>query len=142
MSFIAMNTNNPLGQRPFRQMGHLAGDFDFPGAPLPRRTPPEMLSGNAAKEGTLPGGLHPPATVERLASAWDSPESVMMLGDAAVTSTQTVVATADTTPVVTTAVASGQPQSWFSQQTLIPGIDNLAAVAGFLALAAIIGKKL
>lgn len=140
MSFIAMDTNNPLGHRPYGQMGGLAGAFDFPHAPLPWRTPPELLAGNAAKQ----SALHPPAVIEELASPWDAAEPVMMLGDAAVTSTQTVVPASDTTPATTGAVASGQPVSWFSQQTLIPGIANLAAVGGFLALAALfasMGKR-
>lgn len=146
MSFIAMNTNNPLGQRPYQQMGAMGDVYnleraqrswiirDFPGAPISRmRTPPELLSGNATKQGLI----HPPAII-RAPSPWDAEESVMLLGDAAVTSTQTVVPTTDTTPITTGAVASGQPVSWFTQQTLIPGIDNLATVGGILALGAFI----
>lgn len=137
MSFIQMNTNNPLGKRPYNQMGGMDGAFDFAGAPLPWRTPPELLAGGALRE----EAIHPPAIVQEQASPWDAPESVMMLGDAAVTSTQTVVPAANTTPQTTSAVPSGQPVSWFSQQTLIPGIDNLAVVGGFLALALFVGKR-
>ena len=128
MAIIAMNTDNPLGRRPYGQMG-LAGDFDFPGAPIPwRRDPPEMLSGNAAKQ----SAIHPPAVVQELGSPWDAEESMMMLGAAAVTSTQTVVPAANTTPNVTSAVASGQPvwSAWFSAQTLIPGLSNWEVLAG------------
>ena len=136
MSIIAMDTNNPLGRRPFRQMG-LAGDFDFPGAPIPwRRTPPEMLAGNALKQ----SAIHPPATqVVEQASPWEADEATMMLGAAAVTSTQTVVPTANTTPNVTTAVASGQPvwSAWFSSQTLIPGLSNWEVLVGAAAAIAL-----
>lgn len=134
MSIIAMNTDNPLGQRPYRQMGHLAGDFDFPGAPIPRRVAPEFLSGNAIKE----QAIHPPAIVEQ-ASPWDADESVMLLGDAAVTSTQTVVPAGSTTPQITSAVASGQPvwSAWFSAQTMIPGLSNWEVLAGAIAAIAL-----
>jgi hypothetical protein len=134
MSFIQMNTNNPLGRRPFRQMGGLAGDFDFPGAPLPWRTPPELLAGNAAKQ----NAIHPPAIIEQ-ASPWESDESVMLLGMGAVTSTQTLVPTTDTTPATTGAVASGQPvwSAWFSSQTLIPGLSNWEVAVGVLAAIAL-----
>jgi hypothetical protein len=137
MSFIAMNTNNPLGHRPFQQMDAwgLAGDFDFPGAPIPHRIPPELLSGNALKQETI----HPPATVQELGSVWDAVEPVMMLGDAAVTSTQTVVPTTNTTPVMTAAVASGAPvwSAWFSAQTIIPGLSNWEVGVGLLAAIAL-----
>lgn len=134
MSIIAMNTDNPLGRRPFQQMG-LAGDFDFPGAPIPdRRLPPEMLAGNALKD----AWIHPPATqVVEQPSPWEADEATMMLGDAAVTSTQTVVPTANTTPNVTSAVASGQPvwSAWFSQPSaIIPGVSNFDTLVGALAL--------
>ena len=137
MSFIAMDTNNPLGNRPFQQMGALglAGMFDFPGAPIPRRVPPELLSGNALKQETI----HPPATVQELASPWDAVEPTMMLGAAAVTSTQTIVPTTDTTPATTGAVASGQPvwSAWFSGQTLIPGLSNWEVLVGGIAAIAL-----
>lgn len=131
MAFIAMNTNNPLGKRPYGQMGGLEGDFDFPGAPLPWRTPPELLSGNANKSLARP----PMTPILQQASPWDAPESTMMLGDAAITSTQTVVPTANTTPVTTGAMPSGQPAtaSWFSQSSLISGLSNWEVLAGLLA---------
>lgn len=133
MSLITMDTNNPLGHRPFQQMGGLAGDFDFPGAPLPWRVPPEMLAGNAIKQ----QAIHPPAIVEE-ASPWDADQPVMLLGMGAVTSTQTVVPSTDTTPVTTGAVASGQPvwSAWFSAQTIIPGLSNWEVLAGAIALIA------
>jgi hypothetical protein len=138
MSFIAMNTNNPLGRRPFQQMGAwgVAGDFDFPGAPIPDRVPPEMLAGNAAKQ----EAIHPPAVIEELNSPWaDALEPTMMLGAAAVTSTQTLVPTSDTTPVTTGAVASGQPawSAWFSAQTIIPGLSNWEVGVGAIAAIAL-----
>lgn len=136
MSFIAMNTNNPLGQRPFQQMG-LAGDFDFPGAPIPwRRTPPEMLAGNALKQ----EAINPPAIVQELDSPWDAEESTMMLGIGALTSTQTLVQAADTTPQTTGAVASGQPvwSAWFSGETLIPGLSNWEVLVGGIAVIALL----
>jgi hypothetical protein len=165
MSIIAMNTDNPLGRRPFQQMGDmgmhdskirawlagdLAGDFDFPGAPIPGRVAPEWLAGdmgmhdskirawlagNAIKE----SALHPPAIVEELASPWEALGSTMMLGAAAVTSTQTLVPTTDTTPVTVSAVASGQPvwSAWFSAQTLVPGLSNWEVVAGAIAVIAL-----
>jgi hypothetical protein len=135
MSFIAMNTNNPLGRRPFQQMG-LAGDFDFPGAPIPDRVPPEMLAGNALKQ----EALHPPAIVEELNSPWsDAIEPTMMLGAAAVTSTQTLVPTTDTTPNTTGAIPSGSPvwSAWFSAQTMIPGLSNWEVGVGAIALIAL-----
>ena len=137
MSFIAMNTNNPLGQRPFQQMGGLAGDFDFPGAPIPwRRTPPELLGGNATKQ----QAIHPPAIILEQASPWDAEESTMMLGMGAITSTQTLVPTTDTTPATTGAVASGQPvwSAWFSSQTLIPGLSNWEVLVGGIAAIALV----
>lgn len=138
MAVIAMNTNNPLGRRPFQQMGalRLAGDFDFPGAPIPHRVPPELLAGNAIKD----EWIHPPATVQELGSAWDAVEPVMMLGAAAVTSSQTLVPTADTTPQTTGAVASGQPSwsSWFTAQTIIPGLSNWEVGVGAIALIALL----
>jgi hypothetical protein len=145
MAVIAMNTNNPLGKRPFQQMGSydfrdmdpgLNGDFDFPGAPIPwRRIAPEFLSGNAAKE----SALHPPAIIEELASPWGAVESTMMLGAAAVTSTQTVVHTTDTTPATTGVRASGQPvwSAWFSAQTIIPGLSNWEVGVGAIAAIAL-----
>ena len=140
MAIIAMSTNNPLGKRPYNQMGglELAGDYDFPNAPLPWRTPPEMLSGNAGKQ-----FLRPPLSVVQQASPWDAETSVMMLGADATTSTQTAVPTTDTTPITTTAVPSGTAvaQSWFAQQNLIPGIDNWAVVLGFAAIAGIFAAK-
>jgi hypothetical protein len=136
MSIIAMNTNNPLGRRPFQQMGRLDGDFDFPGAPIPRRPAPELLAGNALKE----AALHPPAIIQELPSPWNADESVMMLGDAAVTSTQTVVPTSSTTPTITSAVASGQPvwSAWFSAQTIIPGLSNWEVLVGAIAAIALV----
>jgi hypothetical protein len=135
MSIIAMNTDNPLGQRPFRQMG-LAGDYDFPNAPLPWRVPPELLAGNAAKQQEI----HPPATVYEQASPWDAEESTMMLGALAVTSTQTVVPTANTTPTTTSAVASGAPSwsSYLTEQSIIPGISNFDVGVGVIALFALL----
>jgi hypothetical protein len=144
MSVIAMDTNNPLGHRPFQQMGSydfrdmdpgLNGDFDFPGAPVPRRRAPEFLAGNAIKE----SALHPPAIVEEQASPWEALGSMMMLGAGAVTSTQTVVPAANTTPVTTSAVASGQPvwSAWFSAQTIVPGLSNWEVVAGAIAAIAL-----
>jgi len=136
MSIIAMDTNNPLGKRPFQQMG-LAGDFDFPGAPIPwRRTAPELLAGNALKE----SAVHPPPTqIVEQASPWEAEEATMMLGAAAVTSTQTVVPAASTTPQITSAVASGQPvwSAWFSAQTIIPGLSNWEVGVGLIALIAL-----
>jgi len=137
MAFIAMSTNNPLGKRPFQQMGGMDGDFDFPGAPLPRRDPPEMLlGGNALKE----SWIHPPAIVQELGSVWDAVEPVMMLGAAAVTSTQTLVPTTDTTPATTSVAASGQPvwSAWFSAQTIIPGLSNWEVGVGAIALIALL----
>lgn len=130
-----MSTANPLGQRPFRQMG-LAGDFDFPGAPIPSRVAPEFLSGNAIKQ----AWIHPPAIVEN-ASPWDAEQSVMLLGAGAVTSTQTVVPSADTTPVTTGAQASGQPvwSAWFSEQSVIPGIPNWGLLVGAGVALALLG---
>jgi len=132
MSFIAMSTKNPLGQRPYMQMG-LAGDFDFPGAPVPVRRAPE-LAGNAIKE----AWIHPPAIVEE-PSPWKAEQPVMMLGQAAVTSTQTVVPTVNTTPAIASVAASGQPvwTAWFSAQTLVPGIPNWGLVVGAVALVAL-----
>jgi hypothetical protein len=135
MSHIAMNTNNPLGKRPYQQMG-LAGDFDFPGAPVPwRRTAPEFLAGNAIKE----TAIHPPAIVQEEGSPWDALESTMMLG-AVTTSTQTLVPTTDTTPVTTSAVASGQPvwSAWFAESSIIPGIKNWEVLVGGIALVALL----
>lgn len=134
MSIIAMSTNNPLGRRPFQQMGEFAGDFDFAGAPLPWRVPPELLAGNALKE----QAIHPPAFVEQ-ASPWEAEESVMMLGAEAVTSTQTVVAAPNTTPNMTSAVASGQPvwTAWFSAQTIVPGLSNWEVLVGAIAAIAL-----
>lgn len=138
MAIISMNTNNPLGKRPFQQMGAwgLAGDFDFPGAPIPSRVPPELLSGNALKQ----EAIHPPAIVQEFSSPWSAEESTMMLGAAAVTSTQTIVPTANTTPVMTSAVASGQPvwSAWFSAQTMIPGLSNWEVLAGAIAAIALV----
>jgi hypothetical protein len=133
MSFIAMDTNNPLGHRPFQQMG-LAGQFDFPGAPIPQRVPPELLAGNAAKQ----QAIHPPAVVP-IDSPWDSDEPVMMLGAAAVTSTQTIVPTTNTTPQATSVMASGQPvwSAWFSEQSIVPGISNWEVGVGVIALVAL-----
>jgi len=134
MSVIAMDTNNPLGRRPFQQMG-LAGDFDFPGAPIPSRLAPEWLAGNAVKE----QAIHPPAVVQELPSPWDAPEPVMMLGQAAVTSTQTVVPTANTTPQTKGVIASSQPvwSAWFSGETLIPGLSNWEVIVGAIAAIAL-----
>ena len=133
MAFIAMNTANPLGKRPFGTM-LLAGDFDLPGAPVPYRDP--LLAGWAGKE-----LIHPPPPVDVLpvASPWtDASGPVMTLGDAT-TSTQTVVPAANTTPQVTAAVPGGTTvaTSWFSQQNLIPGLDNWAVLLGFLAIVGI-----
>jgi hypothetical protein len=142
MAFIAMSTNNPLGKRPFSQMGGLAGDYDFPNAPLPWRTPPEMatrsLAGNAGKQ-----ILRPPFSVVEQSSPWTAESPVMMLGADVATSTQTAVATTDTTPSTTTAVPASATvaQSWFAQQTLIPGIDNWAVGLGLLAIAGIFAAK-
>jgi hypothetical protein len=137
MAIISMNTNNPLGKRPYGQMGGLEGDFDFPGAPIPWRRPaPELLAGNAVKQ----EAIHPPAMIQELGSPWDSEESTMMLGAAALTSTQTIVPTADTTPQTAGAVASGQPvwSAWFSAQTLIPGLSNWEVGVGAIAAIALI----
>lgn len=132
-----MSTNNPLGQRPFQQMG-LAGDFDFPGAPIPRRAAPEMLAGNAIKE----AWIQPPAIVQEITSPWEAEQPVMLLGDGAVTSTQTVVPSANTTPVTTSAVASGQPvwSAWFSESSVIPGIPNWGLVLGVAVGVALLGQ--
>lgn len=124
-----MNTANPLGKRPFGVM--LAGDFDLPGAPIPDRDP--LLAGWAGKE-----LIHPPPPVDVIpvASPWTDAEGpVMTLGDAT-TSTQTVVPTTNTTPQVSAAIPGGTTvaQSWFSQQNLIPGLDNWAVLLGFLAI--------
>lgn len=136
MSIIAMNTNNPLGRRPYNQMGGLDGAFDFPGAPVPTRPAIELLGGNAAREEQI----HPPAIVQELTSPWDAGNSTMMLGDTAVTSTQTIVPTSNTTPVTTSAVASGQPawSAWFTEQNIIPGLSNWEVLVGVIAGAALI----
>lgn len=137
MAFIAMSTANPLGKRPFGTMlaglspSHLAGDFDFPGAPIPMRDP--LLAGEARGELLRPP---PPVSVLPVASPWTDAEGpVMTLGDAT-TSTQTVVPTTNTTPQVSAAVPGGTTvaTSWFSQQNLIPGLDNWAVLLGFLAI--------
>jgi hypothetical protein len=132
-----MNTNNPLGQRPFQQMG-LAGDFDFAGAPVPQRVAPELLAGNAIKE----AWIHPPAIVQENASPWDADQSVMMLGAGAVTSTQTVVPSTDTTPATAGAIGSGQPvwSAWFSESSVIPGIPNWGLVLGVAVGVALLGQ--
>ncbi len=136
MSFIAMNTNNPLGHRPYNQMGWLDGAFDFPGAPIPTRPAIELLGGNAAREQVI----HPPAIVQELDSPWDAEQPVMMLGAGAVTSTQTLVPTANTTPVTTSAVASGQPawSAWFTESNLIPGLSNWEVLVGGIAAVALV----
>jgi hypothetical protein len=70
----------------------------------------------------------------------------MMLGAAAVTSTQTLVPTTDTTPATTSVAASGQPvwSAWFSAQTIIPGLSNwevgVGAIAAIALLKAMSGK--
>jgi len=126
-----MSTANPLGKRPFSAI--LAGDFDFPGAPVPRRLAPEWagLSGAAQKE-----LLQPDVTVVQLASPWDAPSSTMTLADGTGVSTQTVLPTTDTTPQLTSAVPGGTAvsQSWFSQQNLVPGLSNMEVLGLAIAI--------
>lgn len=148
MAFIAMNTANPLGKRPYGVMlsglslDHLAGDFDFPGAPVPYRDP--LLAGIAHRELLIPP---PPVDVIPVSSPWTSPMGMTLGAEmiahvvplpGATTSTQTAVPMTDTTPQVTAAVPGGTTvqQSWFAQQNLIPGLDNLTVV---IALGAVIG---
>jgi len=131
MAFIAMKTANPLGRRPFNDV-MLAGDFDFPGAPVPHR----FLAGAAHKDELQPP---PPVSVIPVASPWTSRVgSFMTLGDAT-TSTQTTVPTANTTPQLTSAVPAGVSvaQSWFSQENLIPGLSNMEVLGIAIAIVGI-----
>lgn len=134
-----MNTANPLGKRPFGTM--LAGDFDFPGAPIPTRDP--LLAGAASRELLEPP---PPVSVLPVASPWTDAEGpVMTLGDAT-TSTQTVVPTTNTTPQVSAAVPGGTTvaTSWFAQENLVPGLNNMEVIGiaiAIIGIGAIIAGK-